>query len=123
MLSSSTISESDTDSSSESSASAKSLSDKPVIQQIVRRKSQTKSTPATTESDKEEEEEEDDDEEDTPRKHVTRSSSAKTKRGSLLGIQKGTESDSENNGKGELLYIEVKLEGLLQFNIFSFFCF
>lgn len=81
------------------------MSDKPVIQQIVRRKSQTKSTPATTESDKEEEEEEDDDEEDTPRKHVTRSSSAKTKRGSLLGIQKGTESDSENNGKGNFFFI------------------
>ncbi|KAK8749756.1 hypothetical protein OTU49_015524, partial [Cherax quadricarinatus] len=96
--SSTASSESDSDSSSESSASAKSLSDKPVIQQIVRRKSQTKSTPATTESDKEEEEEEDDeDEADTPRKHVTRSSSVRTKRGSLLGLQKGTESDSENN--------------------------
>ena len=98
------IAESDSDSSSESSASAKSLSDKPVIQQIVRRKSQTKSTPATTESEKEEEEEEEDDE-DTPKKHVTRSSSVKTKRGSLLGIQKGTESDSENNGKGNSSFI------------------
>lgn len=99
--SSSASSESDSDSSSDSSASVKS-SDKPVVAQIVRRKSQTKSTPATTESEKEEEEEEeeeDEDEEDTPRKHITRSSSVRTKRGSLLGIQKGTESDSENNGK------------------------
>lgn len=80
--------DSESESTSGSSASEKHSSS------VVKKKERPSSE---TEKEAEEEEEEDDEDADgdTPRRLITRSSTVKTKRSSLLGLNKGTDSESE----------------------------
>lgn len=92
--------DSDSESTSASTASEKNPPLPPSLKRKTRPSSETEKEGEDDEEEEEEEDDEEDDEDgDSPRRLITRSSTVKAKRSSLLGISKGTDSDSEN-GKG-----------------------